>query len=243
MHDCTGCNSIHLLVDSLKWREDFDAARLAGLLQALLDGGGDINAWVECPGMYEGYSSLRLAVESELGPSTVALLIKLGAQVEAESLHALFSESFQYSGKYAGAYRNRSVGSEDNLKVLDLLLDSRIDLDSKDYCGRTVLHRAASFAYKKDGGVEKAVEMLVSAGARVDVQTYVVDSPDRESCARWGFTPLHEAARWDGDDEDGYAIAKVLLDAGADRRIRNRSGKTAQEVANSERMKGLLGAK
>ncbi len=240
MHDCTGCNSIHLLVDSVREDEEVEAGNLTDLLKVLVDGGTDINAWVKCPGMYEGYSPLRLAVESELDSSVVALLIEFGAQVEPEALHAVFSESFQYSGKYAGAYDARSVGSENNLKVLDQLLASGVEVNSRDHCGRTPLHRAVSFAYKRNPGVEKAVGMLIRAGADVNSQTYVADSPARESCGSWGFSPLHEVAKWGSKDESGYAIASMLLEAGADRSVRNRSGKTARDVAVSERMKALL---
>ena len=147
MHDCTGCNSIHLLVDSLTtWPEEFHAGNFANLLKALVDAGADINARVKSPGMYEHYSPLRLAVESELPLRVAALPVEYGAHVEPELLRAVFSNVFQNSGEYAGANDYRSVGSENNLKVLDLLIESRVDANSKDSCGGSVLHRAASFA-------------------------------------------------------------------------------------------------
>ena len=241
MHDCTGCNSIHLLVDSLTtWPEEFHAGNFANLLKALIDAGADVNARVQRPGMYRGYSPLRLAVESELDSivSALPLLVEYGAQVDPESLHAVFSNVFQYSGKYAGANDYRSVGSENNLKVLDLLIESGVDVNSEDSCGRSVLHRAVSFARTRNSGIEKAVEMLIAAGSDVNAQ-----ASEREACVRWGFTPLHEAAKWDGDDEFGYAIASMLLDVGADRSVRDRSGNTARDIAKSERMKSLLETK
>ena len=238
MHDCTGCNSIHLLVDSLKLGQQVDASNFRDLLRILVGAGTDINARIKRPSMYEGYSALRLAVEGELDLGVVEVLIELGAGVEPDALHAVFSESFQYSGKSAGSFRYRSVGSAENLRVLRVLLESGIDISSRDSCGRTVLHKAASFAHKRSSGIEKAVAMLIVAGADVDARTEVVDA--REYCGGWGLTPLHEVAKWGGEEDSGYAIALMLVEAGADPTVRNGRGKTAGEIANIERMKGLL---
>ena len=211
IHDCTGCNSIHLLVDSLWRAEEFDAGNFENLLKTLVGAGTDIDARIERPGLYEGYSALRLAVESELAPDVVELLIEYGAEVGPDAVHAVFSEVFKYSGRSAGAFVTRSVGSDENLKVLDLLLESDVDVNSKDSCGRTVLHKAVSFAHKrsggissggissggissggiKSGGIKRAVEMLIEAGVDVNAQTDAVDAP--EHCGGWGFPPLHEA--------------------------------------------------
>ena len=257
MHDCTGCNPIHLLVDSISGTE-FDSEqkkRLATLLKVLVDSGSNINAVVGHVGMYAGYTPLRLAIENEeTDAAVVAMLMDFGARVDGGSLLAVFSETFQYSGKYAGANYRRSVGSVRNRSILDLLIASGIDLNHpRDDCGRTALHRAVSFAFWEDGaGLQRAIEALVQAGADVNTQTYALDDEvaeglgcdDSDLCldawCRWGSTPLHEAARHDGDDESGYAIAKLLLDAGARRDVRDRVGRTAQDVANSERMKRLL---
>ncbi len=244
VHDCTGCNPIHLLVDSVSGTE-FDSEqkeRLATLLKVLVDSGSNINAVVGSVGLYAGYTPLRLAVEDEeTDAAVVAMLMDFGARVDGDSLLAVFSETFQYSGRYAGANYYRSVGSVRNRTILDLLIASGIDLNRpRDDCGRTALHRAVSFAFREDGGgLQRAVEALVQAGADVNTQTYAHDDGVGEGC-RWGFTPLHEAAKHDGDDESGYAIAKLLLDAGARRDVRDRAGRTAQDVANKERMKRLL---
>jgi hypothetical protein len=42
---------------------------------------------------------------------------------------------------------------------------------------------------------------------------------------------------------DAIEVAKVLLEAGADRKSKNRWGKTAAGLAHSSRMKKRLGAK
>jgi len=58
-----------------------------------------------------------------------------------------------------------------------------------------------------------------------------VNEPDQ-----YGWTLLHHAA-----DRDRVAIAKILLDHGAVKTIRNKDGKTATQLASSPEMKALLG--
>lgn len=52
----------------------------------------------------------------------------------------------------------------------------------------------------------------------------------------YGWTLLHQAA-----DRDRVAIAKILLDHGASRTLRNRDGQTPASLAKSPEMKALLG--
>ncbi len=53
---------------------------------------------------------------------------------------------------------------------------------------------------------------------------------------QYGWTLLHHAA-----DRDRVALAKILLDHGAKRTIRNKDGQTAPQLATSPEMKALLG--
>ena len=214
MHDCTGCNSVHVLVDSLD-ADNVDPAHVRELLTVLVDVGVDINAQIEGD-LYPGYTALRLAVESELGPNVVELLLEFGATVEPDLLHAALAEVFQYSGSYAGANHTRDVSSADNLAVLDLLIENGADVNARAAradCGTTPLIRAASFAFQPKGhGIEKVVARLIAAGADVNAQTVSHD----ESDCQGGVTALHKAAFWNGDEESGHAIASMLVAAGAD---------------------------
>ena len=54
---------------------------------------------------------------------------------------------------------------------------------------------------------------------------------------QYGWTLLHNAA-----DRDRVALAKILLDHGAKRNIRNKDGQTAPQLATSPEMKALLGS-
>lgn len=54
---------------------------------------------------------------------------------------------------------------------------------------------------------------------------------------QYGYTLLHHAA-----DRDRVALARILLDRGAKRTIRNKDGQTAPQLATSPEMKALLGS-
>lgn len=246
MHDCTGCNVVHLLLNSMieqnsNGEEQAVPERSMQFLQALVDDGASINAEVLDPGMYAGYTPLRLAIEGDLGPVVVSLLLELGARVESDLLHALLAGWFQYTGKYAGGSRARDVGAASNLDVLDLLLSQKdIDVNTRDHCGRTPLHRAVSFGYGKGDGVDKMVAKLIAAGADVDARRQVGAEANAGSCRHAAFTPLHEALRLRVDGGSAYAIISMLLAAGADPNAPNMSGKSALDLAVSDRMKALL---
>lgn len=240
MHDCTGCNAIHLLVDSL-YGEDVNLPRTRELLTVLVDADVDVNAQIEGH-MYAGYTALRLAVESELNPGVVALLMEFGAKVERDMLHTALAKRFQYSGSYAGANDARDVGSADNLAVLDLLIENGADVNARaprSECRTTPLIRAASFAFRPEGhGIEKVVARLIAAGADVNAQTHSHGDWD----CRGGVTALHEAAFWDGDEQSGYAVAAMLVAAGADPALPDDAGRAPRMWRGSERMRALLGA-
>ena len=274
MHECTGCNSIHLLVHSLTESEQIDLEGLEPTLTLLVAAGVDVNSEVESwpswvrSGMYAGYRPLRLAVEAQLGPTVVAWLLRFGALPDGASLHALFDETFQYAG-YPGGFGQRSIGTEDDLRVLDLLLAEGGDVNARDRCGRTLLHRAASLAHRDRVGAGRLVESLIAAGADVNarLQDRIQELEDEglivmtdtgvtfdsdtdqdvldvaEACASRGraaFTPLHAVAK---HGEAGYAIASMLVVAGADASVPDAEGETAVDVATGDRMKALLGGR
>ena len=244
-HDCIGCDAVRLLVNALiDGRPDegeIDLRQFKEVLTVLAKAGANLDS-ENTAGMYKGFSPLRLAIEAELGAAVVAVLLEFGAQAKPALLHALFAETFQYTGKYAGGFDFREIGSADNLRVLDLLLSKKIDVNAKDKCGRTPLHRAASLAHGAYGETVGLVEKLLAAGAHVNTRLDHHDGwngPDYETCFEAAFTPLHAAAQ---HDESGYAIASMLLAAGADASVSDPQGKTARDVAKSDRMKELLAA-
>ena len=237
IHDCTDCNVVQVYLDSLiednlgEGQADLSGTR--DFLKALVDAGASVNA--------EGFSPLMLAVEGSLGPEVVGPLLELGAEAKPDLLHVLLASTFQYSGKSAGGYFDRNVASAKNVAVLDQLLGQKgIDVNMRDSCGRTPLHRAAAFAYyQPTRGIEKVIAKLITAGA--DVNTRLdVDADGYGRCDGARFTPLHQAAQWGSEQNSGYAIASVLLAAGADADVRDPAGKSAWDIADGDRMKELL---
>ena len=239
MHDCTGCNPIHLLVDSLR-RDSLDLEKMRSLLTVLLDAGADINAKI-AQHMYGGYSALGLAVASELGSEAVALLLELGAKVDPGSLRAVFEETYQYTGRYAGGYDRRNAGAEDNLRILRLLIGNGADVNVADsLCQRTALHLAASVADDEElpiggrsngPGLARAVKSLIRAGADVNARTVAADRVRGNDgiyyeCPHRGATPLHIAA-----SGGATPVASALIDNRADVQAKDADGRTPTDIA------------
>jgi ankyrin repeat protein len=130
--------------------------------------------------------------------------------------------------------------------VVPFLLTKEPDLSFRAFMGATPLHWAWF------GGSRAVVDLLLAAGANPTVRDQSLHCTPRAfgNCApaNWGFAfllrqrlaadpslavindgvtgPLHEAAR-SGDME----TVRLLLDAGADSRLRNSDGRTPGEIA------------
>ncbi|MEX0718277.1 MAG: ankyrin repeat domain-containing protein [Planctomycetaceae bacterium] len=106
-----------------------------------------------------------------------------------------------------------NAARDGDVREVRRLLDSGADvnrIETDDQGEMTALAYAAAF------GQPQVIGMLTSAGANVDFQ----------SRTGMRLTPLMHAAM--GCDE---RCVKLLLDAGADRRLRNSSGETAFDYA------------
>ena len=93
----------------------------------------------------------------------------------------------------------------------------------------TPLHHAVRFRSPA------AVETLLEYGANVN-----------QVCKRSGSTPLHRAVtstgapRTAGKQREALEIIALLLKAGADPTIRNKSGKTPLDYVSDEKIRNLL---
>lgn len=110
------------------------------------------------------------------------------------------------------------------VNVVKNIVAHGVDVNARYGNDLTALMWAAGHSDESDAAdVKNTIEYLVSAGARVD------DEDDR------GRTALMTAA------ELGHAVAvETLLKAGADRRLKDKSGKTAAELASNEAIKASL---
>ncbi len=114
--------------------------------------------------------------------------------------------------------------------VIRHLIECGVAVDETDKNGVTPLHRAVRFRSPA------AVKELLAHGADVNV----IDKRTRS-------TPLHRAVTstgapaTSGKMDCAIEIARLLLAAGADRRIKNKSGKTPLDYVKNLEMKAVLG--
>ena len=117
----------------------------------------------------------------------------------------------------------------DQRKRLIKLLKSGADIHEADKNGVTALHHAVRFRSPM------AVKTLIEHGANVN-----------QTCRRSGSTPLHRAVTSTGapstagKQAEARKIIELLLGAGADPSIKNRSGKTPADYATDEIIRALL---
>ena len=101
-------------------------------------------------------------------------------------------------------------------ETVEALLDAGADVLAVSRNGESNLPINAAAAGPRADRRSTIVRLLISRGAPVDGR----GSPS-------GHTPLHEAA-FNGD----VALLRLLLESGADRRLRSGDGQTALEIAN-----------
>lgn len=171
-----------------------------------------------------GYSALHAAAEKG-NLATVKQLLAAGASVSGVDSHG---ETPLHKAANAGA-----------LQVAELLIQKGASVRAKDVDGRTPLHLAA----KKSAAVS---QLLVKKGADVGATDvfgmtplHIAAANDCVESARYllscgarvnalsktGFTPLHAAAT-----STHYAVIPLLLQAGADKKIRDMHGRYAYEL-------------
>jgi uncharacterized protein len=110
-----------------------------------------------------------------------------------------------------------------------LALKAGADVHATDKNGVTALHNAVRFRNPA------AVKTLIEHGADVN-----------QACRRNGSTPLHRAATQTGapgtagKGQAAKEIIEVLLAAGADPSITNKSGKTPADYSKDDELRSLL---
>jgi len=124
---------------------------------------------------------------------------------------------------------DRNPKPADQRKQLERLLKAGADIHATDKNGVTALHHAVRFRSPA------AVEVLIKHGANVN-----------QACRRNGSTPLHRAVTQTGaPGTSGRAkaakeIVLLLLAAGADPSIKNRSGRKPADYVKDDSIRCLL---
>ena len=112
------------------------------------------------------------------------------------------------------------------------LLKAGTDIHATDKNGVTALHHAVRFRNPI------AVRTLIEHGANVN-----------QVCRKSGSTPLHRAVTTTGAPgtagkrEEALEIIRLLIAAGADRSITNKSGRKPGDYAKDDTIKSLLKTK
>ena len=111
-----------------------------------------------------------------------------------------------------------AISKDDRNKLLSFINSKSVNLNAKDYYGKTLLHTACSV------GNYQCAQILINAGANVDIQDQA------------GFTPLHCAVV-----ANHVPCAAVVIAAGADVMTSTRTMHTALTLAHEEEMILLVG--
>jgi uncharacterized protein len=123
----------------------------------------------------------------------------------------------------------RDTEPADQTRRLKVLLKAGADVHATDKNGVTALHHAVRFRSPA------AVKTLIEYGANVN-----------QACRRNGSTPLHRAVTQTGAPgtagrvHAAREIIQLLLAAGADPLIANKSGKTPGDYATDDAIRYLL---
>jgi ankyrin repeat protein len=146
----------------------------------------------------------------------------LGGHIEVSQL--LVAHGADINSRCADNFTPLHVASaEGRLRIAKWLLDHGADVNSKEERGWTPLHFSADYGHLE------TCRILLERNAGVNSQNYK------------GSTSLHRASR--GWRDDSANIVRLLLDYGADVRVRDLEGQTASEVArgpNREQIVQLL---
>ena len=124
---------------------------------------------------------------------------------------------------------DRDPNPVDQRRQLLKLLKAGVDVHATDKNGVTALHNAVRFRSPT------AVKTLIEYGANVN-----------QGCRRNGSTPLHRAVSQTGapgtagKSRAAREIIELLLEAGADPSIKNKSGKKPVDYATNDDVRSLL---
>jgi len=154
-----------------------------------------------------------------------------------KSVDAIIDLRFNFTALHVATLRVSdsqisSEGKEYCLKIMRMLTKKGANLNLRDIHGRAAIHIAAQY------GPVEAVQLLVDAGAKLDMLEN--KSSDPRSNAK-GWAPLHQVADraatpFTGKDlitivEPAYKKLEILLEGGADPNFKDRSGKSPLQIA------------
>ena len=126
-----------------------------------------------------------------------------------------------------------------DFEVMDALIDAGADVNEWNFDGTTPMHFVAALEGPSDvTRLEQKLQALLNAGAEMNRIDNWGQTPLHWACAHWYHTrdraPLHLN---DQQVRNKIQPAFMLLNAGADAKIRNKSGKTAWDLVQDGKKK------
>ncbi|PQE04403.1 hypothetical protein CJF31_00010349 [Rutstroemia sp. NJR-2017a BVV2] len=218
-------------------------ARTEELVQLLLDRGACARDVINYMDIYETVLSLAI---SRASPGLVKRLIDEGADVHAKTTIQLVPWS-AYDEKLLHDFTPLHAGSLYlNLEGIQILLDNRgSDIDvsdmllSRDSFGSLPLHWAAGSINHPDNEVWARDDIVAQATDTINLllkgsNPSSINIPDNR-----GNTPLHLASSGEAHSGSKHslvarAIVKLLLEHGADARLRNQKGQTPLHLVTTD---------
>ncbi len=212
-------------------------------VKQFIDLGADIETQYPKDDIFNGgYRPLHLALASLEDYKTAIYLIESGADVNAEIMN---SSCRGCRPIHIICHKGALLSKNETFKVIRLLIEKGIDINSKTVLGESALH----YACMNEDGVDIA-KYLIENGANVNAKTVLDATPLHFACeigagrqiislliekgaeinskAFMGRTALHIAA-----SVNNLIAAELLCEAGADINIKNDEGLTAIELSKN----------
>ena len=208
--------------------DDFSPKARDNIIIALVEAGADVNVKLEGNDPRSPLMRALVSCNDEIG----ALVVRHGAKIDTRDdvvgfdVTPLMMSSKGYDGETTKLLLERGAdlsardeeggqaihyaAEEGNLPPFKMLVEAGADINARDDRGCTPLMRAIeNFTFK-------SAEYLIACGADVNAQN------DEGQTALMLVSP---------NNSNACFFARLLLDAGADRELRDKNGKTAAETA------------